>query len=69
MSDGVPNVLSLSVTADVLGVSYETLRGQADRGHVACVQFTPRGKRWVRREEVERLARMLHVIPDFSHAL
>ena len=54
--DGVPNVLSFSVTAAVLGVSYETLRGQADRRHVAYVQFTPRGKGWVRREEVERLA-------------
>ncbi|PYE49474.1 hypothetical protein DES52_12220 [Deinococcus yavapaiensis KR-236] len=69
MSDGVPNVLSLSVIAHVLCMSYKTPRGQADRGHVACVQFTLCGKRWVRREEVERLARVLSVTPDYPLAL
>ena len=54
--DGIPTLVSLTEAARVLGFSEIAVIGWADRRSLAFHQLEPRGKRYVHRNEMQRIA-------------
>jgi hypothetical protein len=67
--DGIPAALKLTVAAKVLNLEESTLKGWADRGELVTAQIRPGAMRFVKSCEVDRVAELLGIIPNWEAAL
>lgn len=60
--------LPIALAEEVLGLG-GYLRGLIDRGKVQVTQYSPRSKRFIPVDEIERLANTLGITPDWEKIL
>jgi len=69
LDDGIYSLLTIQTAADVLNVPPRWLRHRLDSGEVGYEQESDGKRRYLRRDEVERVASVYNLTPVWERAL